>query len=482
MSGMKLPVILCLLALCPRSAAAQCTMTTSITAGCGSFSPGNYSITVNTSGGTSPFTIRLYKSGVGTGGVPQLFQTVTNDVDGDFSSTDQLDHMDYQWLTVSVEVTDAVACVANAAESGEPYVLNTPFSPLLLSTLMDCSTGQSWITLWNVSTVCPQAPMSSIDGGTWQSFFSLWTSAGVSSGYRTISTYPPGSHTVIIDAHRSCSWQPPMGATLHESWANMGSITVPGVITPGDCGVNLGLRAALQGALPSGTLMHDSLRSKNLVPPTEPYSALGYSYAAYTGATSISPALLTTTGNNAIVDWVALELRNSANPAQVLFSKPALLQRDGDVVDLDGDSYVNFPSAGLGYYYIALRHRNHLGVMTSGALQLNATPVLVDLRLGTTFCHGTNARVSVGAVQCLWAGDANGDGTIMYTGLNNDRDLVLGAIGGVVPTHTLPNVYDRRDLNLDGTVKYTGANNDRDIILNNIGGVVPTNTRVQQLP
>jgi hypothetical protein len=59
--------------------------------------------------------------------------------------------------------------------------------------------------------------------------------------------------------------------------------------------------------------------------------------------------------------------------------------------------------------------------------------------------------------------------------------VVPQAIGGVVPTNTLNNVYDRRDLNLNGTVKYTGAGNDRDLILQTIG-IVPTNTRVQQLP
>jgi hypothetical protein len=31
-------------------------------------------------------------------------------------------------------------------------------------------------------------------------------------------------------------------------------------------------------------------------------------------------------------------------------------------------------------------------------------------------------------------------------------------------------------------VSYTGANNDRDLILQTIGGVVPTATRLQQLP
>jgi hypothetical protein len=35
---------------------------------------------------------------------------------------------------------------------------------------------------------------------------------------------------------------------------------------------------------------------------------------------------------------------------------------------------------------------------------------------------------------------------------------------------------------LDGAVKYTGVGNDRDVILLNIGGSVPTTTRNAQLP
>jgi len=42
--------------------------------------------------------------------------------------------------------------------------------------------------------------------------------------------------------------------------------------------------------------------------------------------------------------------------------------------------------------------------------------------------------------------------------------------------------YLLSDLNMDGVAKYTGENNDRDLILRAIGGVVPTNTIVQQIP
>ncbi len=82
----------------------------------------------------------------------------------------------------------------------------------------------------------------------------------------------------------------------------------------------------------------------------------------------------------------------------------------------------------------------------------------------------------------LWAGNALRDDRLKYAGSGNDRDPVLTAIGGTVPTATLNGQYRPEDVNLDGVVKYAGGANDRDPILVNIGGTVPTATRMEQLP
>jgi hypothetical protein len=73
------------------------------------------------------------------------------------------------------------------------------------------------------------------------------------------------------------------------------------------------------------------------------------------------------------------------------------------------------------------------------------------------------------------------NGQLQYTGSGNDRDPILLAIGGSVPTNFITG-YRIEDTNLDGVVKYTGSANDRDVILLNIGGTVPTSIRLQQLP
>ena len=256
---------------------------------------------------------------------------------------------------------------------------------------------------------------------------------------------------------------------------------------PASCVVSFRLQAALGGALPSGTLMSDGLRAANLIPLTEPYTALGYQFTGSPNNPAIPTTTLAVGGNNAIVDWVVVELRAQNDPATVVYSKSAVIQRDGDVVEANGTSNWLHAPVPAGIYHVAIRHRNHLGIMTASPYFIHGNPSIIGLplfnfRSSLLPTHGVEARKVVGTVQCLWPGDANIDGQVKYTGNGNDRDMVLSAVGGSVPTNVANNVYSGADLNLDGVVKYVGANNDRDLILQTIGGTVPTAVRVQQLP
>lgn len=242
-------------------------------------------------------------------------------------------------------------------------------------------------------------------------------------------------------------------------------------------------RVFLEGPYdPATGRMQDALRTMIEFPLSEPYTSLGYPHTGGGGG-SISPAVLSITGDNAIVDWVLVELRYASAAATVVATRSALLQRDGDVVATDGVSPVTFDQP-PGDYRIAVRHRNHLGCMTADPLPLGAAPTVVDFTAASTAAHGTDALKAVGGTHpasVLWAGDVNFDGALKYTGAGNDRDPILTTIGGVVPTNTVTG-YHAGDVNMDGEVKYTGQDNDRDPILQNIGGAVPTNTRLEQLP
>ncbi|MBK6368996.1 MAG: trypsin-like peptidase domain-containing protein [Flavobacteriales bacterium] len=241
----------------------------------------------------------------------------------------------------------------------------------------------------------------------------------------------------------------------------------------------LSAQVMLGGPYGAGPLMSDALRTGGWIPTAEPYTAMGFTHVGG-GGEVLGANVLTTTDENAIVDWVFVELRSSASANTVVATRSALLQRDGDIVDTDGLSPVSF-GVGSGAYHVAVLHRNHLGVMTNATVALSSAPATVDFKSVATVAYGTEAQLNVGGVQMLWAGDCTYNGALHYTGELNDRDAILNLIGGTVPTNSVTG-YLNEDVNMDGVARYTGVSNDRDIILQNIGGVVPTNSRSAQLP
>jgi hypothetical protein len=245
--------------------------------------------------------------------------------------------------------------------------------------------------------------------------------------------------------------------------------------------VSVALTVKLEGPLDQATgIMNDPLRTGGLIPASEPYTALGYAQVGGGGGETLASNVLTVSGNDAIVDWVRVELRSQASPNVVVATRQALLQRDGDVVATDGVSPVQL-GVGAGNYHVAVRHRNHLGAMTATAIVLGSSPTAIDLTSVATATWGTDARKPVGPFMALWTGNALQDPSLKYTGSSNDRDPILQVVGSTTPTNTVAG-YQGVDVNMDGVVKYTGSGNDRDPILVNIGSTTPNNVRSEQLP
>ncbi|MCB9170744.1 MAG: endonuclease/exonuclease/phosphatase family protein [Flavobacteriales bacterium] len=257
-------------------------------------------------------------------------------------------------------------------------------------------------------------------------------------------------------------------------------ITTDVRIGPPVANVLLDLHLELEGPYDTVVgLMHDDLRVAGLVPLIEPYTAMGMPQIGGGGETT-TIGRLAITGNEAVVDWVRVELRDAVDPTTLVATCQGLLQRDGEVVMPNGSSNLVL-EASPGNYFVVVRHRNHLGCMTASAIALSNTAIPLDLADPSTNFHGIDATKAVAGVQVLWAGDVNADGTLKYAGSQNDRDPILNAVGGTAPTNTVIG-YLGQDVNMDGIVKYTGAQNDRDPILVNIGGGVPTSTRIEQVP
>ena len=226
--------------------------------------------------------------------------------------------------------------------------------------------------------------------------------------------------------------------------------------------------------------MKDDLRVAGYIPTTEPYTAMGYTHAGNGGGEMIDPSILNIGGPDAIVDWVVVELRDKNDNTNILSTRSALIQRDGDIVDLNGSSSLLFQDP-PDDYFVSVRHRNHLGVMSNATHFVSDVPVGMDFSDSFFDTFGAEPQDKIGTTEVMWMGNVVFDDVLKYTGLNNDRDPILVAIGGTVPTATITG-YHSEDVNLDGVVKYTGGDNDRDPILVNIGGTVPTSTRDEQLP
>jgi hypothetical protein len=266
-------------------------------------------------------------------------------------------------------------------------------------------------------------------------------------------------------------------------------------------------KVILQGAYNAGTgLMNDLLRTNvayvpntaptpgtvNFLPTSDPYSTnADYSSNANFARVANTPTeTVTATAFNDqtiaadnIVDWVFLELRTSATPGTVIQTRSALLQRDGDVVDIDGVSPIYFKNVDVGNYVISVKHRNHLAMSMSGTQALAlikntqfdfTTTASVLGTAGTNYFNGSSKNM-------LYAGNVNGNTAVRYSGLGNDKDaLLINVLSGA--TTGSVNGYSRGDLNMNRFARFSGLGNDKDYLLITVLGGTTTSFKTQILP
>ena len=152
-----------------------------------------------------------------------------------------------------------------------------------------------------------------------------------------------------------------------------------------------------------------------------------------------------------IVDWVLVQIRTAttsgvaSTATQIDAERAVFLKKDGTIVDINGTSPVIFSGVSFKNYYIVVKQRNHLAVMSNSALNLtdytSASPFIFD----NSDTYGTNAMKNFGDGNYgMYAGDANGNGAI------NATDYLI-----VQPNIGTSNGYSNSDLNLNGAVNAT---------------------------
>lgn len=242
-----------------------------------------------------------------------------------------------------------------------------------------------------------------------------------------------------------------------------------------DDNLDLNVKVYLQGALVNSNngLMRDDLRQLGYLPYSNPFEHVDGISAFDNNDVVLPNYLMNVSGQNAIVDWVLLELRPSNNITAPIASKAVLLQRDGDLMAIDGSSTISFENMEKGQYYVCIQHRNHLSIMTQAAQYLGTGTTYIDFSDGTTADFGDNAQANIDGVNAMWLGNTNSNGEVIYQGGDNDSNETFFAVVNAPQNHTkvsnyIQSGYSQGDVNLDGRVIYQGSDNDPNLIFFNI--------------
>lgn len=200
----------------------------------------------------------------------------------------------------------------------------------------------------------------------------------------------------------------------------------------------LQVNAFLEGAYIGNGNMSTGLGS--LLPDNQPFNTIPWQYND--GGSESGVAIPT----NA-VDWVLLEIRAANNVNTIVEQRAAWLLSDGSIKDVDGvTNGVRFQNLSNGNdYYLVLRSRNHLAVLSAQPISITANSGSYDFTDAQTKVQGNNQLTQVETgIFALHAGDIDANGVITVNDFNGYQTEVDSG-------NTL-NAYLYGDLNLDANL------------------------------
>lgn len=196
------------------------------------------------------------------------------------------------------------------------------------------------------------------------------------------------------------------------------------------------------GLLVRLSTMNTILKSANLLPLAQPFTTSPWGYNGTESIASLADF------NSSTVDWLLLELRDSLDNNIIVARKAALLLKNGTVVDVTAGGTMS-SSAGVHFitytptdhHYLAVRHRNHLAVMSATQVPLDGFSNY-NYTLGNNILGGLGQLYDTGGgLLSLRPGDIDANGVITVADYN-----YFAAQGALV------NVYNDADANLDGNI------------------------------
>jgi hypothetical protein len=179
---------------------------------------------------------------------------------------------------------------------------------------------------------------------------------------------------------------------------------------------SLNVKVFMEGPF-NGSTMNTCLNPES-IPLSQPFNdPAKWNYQGTESVTSIP--------NADIVDWVLIELRetpgdpSTALPETMIARQAAFILNNGSVVGLDGSSHLFFNNEIAGNLYVVVYCRNHLPIMSSGALAHSWGNYSWDFTTSSGQAYGINAQKEIGGgVYGMFTGDINADGTIDINDIN----------------------------------------------------------------
>lgn len=169
--------------------------------------------------------------------------------------------------------------------------------------------------------------------------------------------------------------------------------------------VTANLKVFLEGPY-TGSAMTTTLNTNHFIPndSNDAYDTAAYGYTA---------SSVDSMPNSNIVDWILVELRTGTASASKVVERAAFIKSDGTIVDIDGSSPVTFTGISAGNYYVVVRHRNHLAIMSADSIPLSSSSVLYDFTTSQSQTYGINPQKDLGAgIFGMISGDGNGNGGV----------------------------------------------------------------------
>ena len=258
-----------------------------------------------------------------------------------------------------------------------------------------------------------------------------------------VSTYRKSEDNTIIVLNLSAAVNP--GDVISLSYLMSGTVTSldHGVLqafedynVTNTLATLLDLTVFLEGPF-NGSNMNTTLNPSSL-PLIQPYNTTPWDYEGLENVASIP--------NSDIVDWLLVEVRDApsaelATSGTRVGRQAAFLLRNGDIVGIDGSSYLLFDITITDSLFVVIEHRNHLSVLSASGLVRNAGVYSYNFSTGPDKAYNGNLKEIGPNIWGMFGGNGFADDQINEQDKTSVWEVEAGAAG-----------YFSGDFNMDGQV------------------------------